>query len=247
MKRIGGKAFAFALMAGMAFGGNAFAQSVTGSAAGGGYYGGNAAREKLTPEEIEANGEKTVIINFMSDVNYWSALQLVVQVQGYYRDGYRKFVIPIQTAGGAVASAMYAYETISRMPITITTVALGDVDSSGVYLYCMGEKRYAAPGATFLFHPMNGSLNPNRRGQEAAERRIENLTVWSDGVNKACFGEVPDAWDLERRDYRVLADEAGEVGLVNAGSDYFEGIEPIGDVTYVTPTFYPSQQYSTRQ
>ena len=62
-------------------------------------------------------------------------------------------------------------------------------------------------------------------------------------VHTDCFGEPPEAWDLERRDYRVMTDEASEVGLVNAGADYFEGVGDIGDVAYITyaPT-YPSAQ-----
>jgi len=198
--------------------------------------------EDLTAEEIAANADKTIIIHFMADVSYWSGLQLVIMVQDYYRDGYRKFVMPIQTAGGTVASAMYAYETLSRMPIEFSTVAMGDVDSSGIMLYCLGQKRYASPAATFLFHPMSGTVNSNRRGQEAAERQIENLNVWTDTVNKDCFGEIPESWDLERQDYRVLAKEASEVGLVNAGEDYFAEIGPIGGVSYVYPIFFPPQR-----
>jgi|GEM_PF-2844683 len=199
--------------------------------------------DTLTSEQIAANGEKTVIIHFISGVTYWTGLQLVVMVQEYYKNGYRKFLMPIQTIGGDVLSSMHAYETLSRMPIEFTTVATGNVDSAGVFLYCIGQKRYASPGASFLFHPISGSLNPNRRGEEAAERQIESVNQWVSTVHTDCFGEPPEAWDLERRDYRVMTDEASEVGLVNAGADYFEGVGDIGDVAYITyaPT-YPSAQ-----
>lgn len=201
-------------------------------------------RKELTPEEIEANGEKTVIIHFMTTVTPVSALSLVILIQGYYKDGYRNFVIPIQTGGGSVSSALYAYETLTRMPISISTVAVGDVDSSGVALFCIGKKRYASPSSSFLFHPMSGSMNPNHRAQEAAQRKIDNMSTWFDNVTEKCIGKVPEAWDLDRRDYRVLSEEASEVGLVNSGADYFEDIGPIGDVTYMYPYLYAPGGYT---
>jgi len=199
----------------------------------------------LTPEQIEANGEKSVILHFASNVTYWSTLQLVVLLQDYYRQGYRRFVLPIQTSGGSVNSAMYAYGVLKDMPVEITTVAVGYVDSAGVALYCLGDRRYAVPGSSFLFHPMSGSLTPDRRGQEAVERQIDNLSDWLEKVNDDCFGETPEAWDLDRRDYRVLAEEAREVGLVNADGSYFDDIDPIGVIAYVQPHFLP-QVYGTR-
>jgi len=195
--------------------------------------------ESLTPEQVEANGEKTVIVHFMSSVTYWSALQLVILVQDHYRQGYRRFVLPIQTSGGSVFSAMYAYGVLKDMPVEITTVAVGYVDSAGIVLYCLGNRRHAAPGASFLFHPMSGSLTPDRRGQEAVERQIDDIKAWRETVNDDCFGATPEEWDLDRRDYRVLADEAREVGLVNADGSYFDDIDPIGVIAYVQPHFLP--------
>jgi len=196
-----------------------------------------------TPEQIEKNAAKTVIIHYVTTVSYASILTLVYQIQGYFRAGYRKFVIPMHTGGGSVDAAHYGFETLSRMPIDITTVAVGPVDSAGVWLYCLGGKRYAAPGSSFLFHPIVGNLSHDRRSQEAAQRMIDNRTDWVEGVNEACFGGAPDSWDLERRDYRLPVDEAREVGLVNAGSDYFDTIESVGAVIYIPPTYYSPGSY----
>lgn len=196
-----------------------------------------------TAEEKAANADESVIIHFNSSIFGTSTLQLVIMVQEYYRRGYRKFVLSIQTGGGSINSAMYAYETLSRMPVEFTTVAMGHVDSAGIYLYCLGDKRYASPGSTFLFHPMNGTINSNRREQEANERQIDSIKDWGEGVTRDCFGETPEDWDLERRDYRATLEDAVEVGIVNAGSDYFEAVETVGEVSYVYPVvFYSGQQ-----
>lgn len=182
------------------------------------------AMTSLSAEEIAANADKSVVIHFIGGVGYTSAMSLVYMVQNYYRNGHRRFVIPIMSGGGLVDQAMYAYETLSRMPIEITTVAVGAVDSAGVLLYCMGEKRYVTAGSSFLFHPMRGSVNSDRRTQEADETLVESRLAWIDGVNSDCFGEIPEKWDVDRRDYRVLAEEALEVGLANSGADYFEAV-----------------------
>ncbi len=195
-----------------------------------------------TAEERAANAEKTVVVNFTSFISSASSLQLVVLVQDHYRRGYRKFLIPMQTAGGSVYGAMYAYEALSAMPIEIATVAMGNVDSAGIYLYCLGDRRYATPGSSFLFHPIQGAMTPNRREQEATERMIEAMVDWTHKVNRDCFGDTPEEWDLDRRDYRVMMDEATEVGLVNAGSDYFEAVSDLGSVTYTFPTYYSAPQ-----
>ena len=192
-----------------------------------------------TPEQIAENAGKTVIVHFATIVAYQTVMSLVYQVQSYHRAGYRKFVIPIHTVGGEVGAARYGYELLSKMPIEIDTVAAGYVDSAGVWLYCLGAKRYATDGSSFLFHPTLNSLSHNRRSQEAAQTLIDVTSEWVEGVNDKCFGGAPDSWDLDRRDYRVRAKEAREVGLVNAGSDYFEDIESVGAVAYVAPIYFP--------
>lgn len=198
----------------------------------------------LSSEEIAANADKSVVIHFIGGVGYTSAMSLVYMIQNYYRNGHRRFIIPIMSGGGLVDHAMYAYESLSRMPIEITTVAIGAVDSAGVLLYCMGEKRYVTAGASFLFHPMRGSVNSDRRTQEADETLVESRLAWIDGVNADCFGEIPEKWDVDRRDYRVLAEEASEIGLANSGSDYFEAIGEVGAVSYVQPSYFgPTQGY----
>ena len=192
----------------------------------------------LTPEEIEQNGKETVIVHFMGGVSSMTTLQLIVSVQDYFRKGYRDFIIPIQTNGGSVYAAMYAYETLKRMPITISTMAVGNVDSAGIFLFCLGEKRYAAPESSFLFHPMSGAMNVDMRRQEAAKVALDNLISWSNGLYEDCFSGTREEWDLERQDYRLSAVEAGEVGLVNSGADYFQDVETVGEVSYVMPFYY---------
>jgi ATP-dependent protease ClpP protease subunit len=125
------------------------------------------------------------------------------------------------------------------MPVKIDTVAMGNVDSAGILIYCIGEKRHVVPGSSFLFHPMvTRGISQSRRSEEAASRSIESMNTWIDGVFEDCFGGMPTEWDIDRRDYRALASEATEIGLANAGPDFMADGAPVGAVSFISPQAY---------
>ena len=194
-----------------------------------------------TPEQIAANRDRTVIVHFSTYVTNSTMLSLVYTVQSYFRLGYRSFVIPMKSPGGDPDSALYAYEMLTALPVEIATVAAGPVDSAAIILFCMGDRRYAAPGSSFLFHPMRSLFtSQDMRNQEAMQRSIDATTGWIEAINEDCFGGAPGTWDLERRDFRVLVDEAREVGMVNAEGSWFDGVGTLGSISYIPPYYPPT-------
>jgi ATP-dependent protease ClpP protease subunit len=45
----------------------------------------------------------------------------------------------------------------------LTTIAMGDVDSSGIIIFLAGNKRLVSPRTTLLLHPAGRSFDPSKR------------------------------------------------------------------------------------
>ena len=155
------------------------------------------------------------------------AISLVNTVQDFYTQGYRRFHLFMTSEGGDVRAAMFAYETLKAMPITLSATAVGPIDSAAVHLYCAASERYAAPRVTFMFHPMYNQRNISTRSTSSIDVMNAAYKGWSDDVFSACFGGMPKEWDIDREDYRAEFGEARKIGLVNADGDVYA---TLGDV-----------------
>src|SRR5207247_813850 len=58
----------------------------------------------------------------------------------------------LSTPGGSVMNGMNLYNILRSMPFELTTHNVGNVDSIGNAVFLAGEKRYASPHSTFMFH-----------------------------------------------------------------------------------------------
>ena len=62
--------------------------------------------------------------------------------------------ILLSSTGGDTSSAFAAYNLLRHLPIEVTMVNVGNVDSAAVVLFCAGKNRYSLPGPAtrFLIH-----------------------------------------------------------------------------------------------
>jgi ATP-dependent protease ClpP protease subunit len=86
------------------------------------------------------------IIDRQAITNLVALVQQAVGLQG------KSVTICLTSNGGAPDQALYAYETLSALPIDVHTHAIGSVQSAGMILFMCGQRRTASPGANFLFH-----------------------------------------------------------------------------------------------
>jgi ATP-dependent protease ClpP protease subunit len=70
----------------------------------------------------------------------------------------------VTCAGGPSGAAMSFYDAVRRvLKPRLTTVGLGDVDSSGVIIFLAGTRRLISPHTTLLLHPAGRRFNGTDR------------------------------------------------------------------------------------
>jgi len=88
--------------------------------------------------------------------------------------------------GGEVNSGMVLYNYLCALPVDITMHNTGAVDSIGNVVFAAGNKRYASPNATFLFHGISmgikqnaqisiNQLNEFKSSMEADQKKIAGI------------------------------------------------------------------------
>ena len=91
------------------------------------------------------------------DNNTTNALLRVISLQ--MQQGVKKVTLLISSPGGDTVSAFAAYNILKSLPIELTTVNVGTVDSAAMLIYCAGSHRYSLDGAgvRFLIHGNSGT------------------------------------------------------------------------------------------
>jgi ATP-dependent protease ClpP protease subunit len=85
------------------------------------------------------------------------------------------FHLEIASGGGDIIASFAGYNTLTNLPVRVTTHNVGAIDSSAIMLFLAGERRTACPMSGFFFHqihwafPAQGSLNAGT---------IENAAKW---------------------------------------------------------------------
>lgn len=70
----------------------------------------------------------------------------------------------VTSAGGPSGTAMSFYDTVrSVLRVPLTTIGSGDVDSSGMIIFCSGTRRWVTPHTTALLHPAGRHFSDTAR------------------------------------------------------------------------------------
>jgi ATP-dependent Clp protease protease subunit len=70
----------------------------------------------------------------------------------------------VNSPGGATGIAMSFFDTVkSVLRPNLTTIGMGDVDSSGIIVFCAGAKRYITRNTTLLFHLAGRTFGTEKR------------------------------------------------------------------------------------
>ena len=70
------------------------------------------------------------------------------------REPEKELYLLVTCAGGPSGVGMSFYDSLRRvLKPRLTTVGMGDVDSSGIIIFLSGTTRYVSPNTTLLLHP----------------------------------------------------------------------------------------------
>lgn len=82
----------------------------------------------------------------------------------------------LSSPGGSVPHGISIYNTLRALPIRLITYNMGNVDSIGNVVYLAGERRYASPQATFMFHGVGLDVRDGMRLEEKFLReRLDSI------------------------------------------------------------------------
>lgn len=116
---------------------------------------------------------KTAFLSFIRPVTIETVNALLSVVNDVIKQGATEIILLMSSPGGNLLSGFAAYNQLSLLPVTLTTYNIGSINSVAIIMFLAGEKRFAVPTATFLFHETNWSFTqsteiPRRQIIEAA-------------------------------------------------------------------------------
>lgn len=174
-----------------------------------------------TPAPAPAPPKKggTMIVNFLGPVTSASMAEIVRAAHEAVMVGAEEIRISISSGGGSVNAARFAVNALRTMPVKVTTVAMSDVGSSAVALFCVGEERHIAPGASLYLHQLTRFAERSVKTAAAAEREDQIVRGWYDSMLLGCIGDPASMAEIEvynTRDVILDGADARRLGMANA-------------------------------
>jgi len=123
----------------------------------------------------------TAYIKFFAAVNGNTANTLMNVIDQKVAEGFKKIVLLISTPGGSVFHGLSIHNYLVGIPVEIETHNFGSVDSIGVVIFSAGTKRYSAPDARFLLHPVAAGINDNLE-TEKVEEILKGLKIDTENI-----------------------------------------------------------------
>jgi len=161
----------------------------------------------------------TMVVNFLGPVTSASMAEIVSAAQEAVIVGAEELRISISSGGGSVNAARFAVNALRSMPIKVTTVAMSDVGSSAVALFCIGEERSIAPGASIYLHQLTRFAERSVKTAAAAEREDQIVRGWYDSMLLGCISDPSSMAEIEEyntRDVILDGPDARRLGMANA-------------------------------
>jgi len=180
----------------------------------------------------------TMVVNLLGPITSASMADLVSAAQDAVLVGADEIQIRISSVGGKVYAARFAVNALAALPIHVTTVAMSDVSSSAVALYCAGEERVVAPGASIYLHQLTRFAERSVKTASAQEREDEIVQGWYDQMLRQCLANPQDMSQLDHykeRDLILDRDEAYHLGMATTPFTSLRKRRYFGRATNIVP------------
>ena len=91
-------------------------------------------------------------LTFSAEIVPQTVQALIQVISKYQTAGVQEVYFTLTTAGGETRAGVHLYNFLRGMPFRLTVHNIGYVDSIGTIVFLAGDRRYANPHATFMFH-----------------------------------------------------------------------------------------------
>lgn len=105
------------------------------------------------------------MLEYLGVVNYATTERVLEEIRDLYRAAPdEEIVLTVTSPGGPTGTAMSFHDHIVRvLKPNLSTIASGDVDSSGIILFLSGDRRYVTPNTTLLLHRAGRTFEGGKR------------------------------------------------------------------------------------
>jgi ATP-dependent protease ClpP protease subunit len=107
-----------------------------------------------------------VYVSFSADINQNTTEKLIDVMADCANSEVEQVYLLLSTVGGSVMNGLNLYNVLIGMPFELITHNVGTVNSVGNMLFLVGNKRYAVPNATFMFHGVGFTFSQQQRLEE---------------------------------------------------------------------------------
>jgi len=135
-----------------------------------------------TPVMLRANPPlqappNTVYVSFSAEIVPHTTESLIATMTNLTNQGVKQIYLMLSTPGGSVMHGMNIYNVLRALPVELITHNVGNVDSIGNAVFLAGEKRYASPHSTFMFHGVGFDVTqPTRMEEKFLRERLDGIT-----------------------------------------------------------------------
>ncbi len=115
-----------------------------------------------------------VYVSFSAEISPHSTESLLAVMANCANQKVKTVYLLLSTPGGNVMNGLNIYNVLLGMPFELITHNVGNVDSIGNAIFLAGNKRYACPHSTFMFHGVGFDLK-NHTGRLEEKNLKESL------------------------------------------------------------------------
>jgi ATP-dependent protease ClpP protease subunit len=148
---------------------------------------------------------QTVYVSFSAEIIPSTTESLIAAISQCVNEGAASVYLMLSTPGGSVMNGMNLFNFLQGLPIDLTTHNVGNVDSIGNAVFLAGDKRFASPHSTFMFHGVGFDPPPGARLEEKFLReRLDSILA----DQKRIGGILEERTQLTSDDTKALFREA---------------------------------------
>lgn len=163
-------------------------------------------------------------INFTAEITPATVESLASVMGQAAQQGITQVYLVFSTPGGEVRGGIALYNLLRGMPFELTIHNISSVNSIGNVIFLAGDKRYATPGATFMYHGVGVDIHGSVRiDEQYARDRLDSILADQNQMGRIITSrtsiENDKVKELFRTQRTVDTDWAEENGVIDEVRD----------------------------
>jgi ATP-dependent protease ClpP protease subunit len=145
-----------------------------------------------------------VYVSFSAEINVKTTEALLATMSNLVNQRVPEVYLMLSTPGGNVMNGMNLYNVLRGLPFHLTTHNVGNVDSIGNAVFLAGERRFASPHSTFMFHGVGLDIQSLRLEEAKCREVLANILA----DHKRIGTVIRERTNLQDKAIRALFREA---------------------------------------